>query len=69
MGSSCFARGNSENLEFIEQYIKEKNLDAKIELIGSRCEEKCSKGPNIFIDDEEYNNITQKKLEELLKGL
>ena len=22
MGSSCFARGNNENLEFIEKYIR-----------------------------------------------
>ena len=32
MGSSCFARGNDQNLEFIEKYIKEKGLEAEIEL-------------------------------------
>ena len=35
MGSSCFARGNDENLDFLEQYIKENNLEAEIEVIGS----------------------------------
>ena len=31
MGSSCFARGNDQNLEFIEKYIKENNLELKKE--------------------------------------
>ena len=31
MGSSCFARGNAANLDFIENFVKEHGLDAKIE--------------------------------------
>ena len=27
MGSSCFARGNDQNLEFIEKYIKENGVE------------------------------------------
>ena len=34
MGSSCFARGNADNLEFIEKYIKDNNLEADIEVYG-----------------------------------
>ncbi len=68
MGSSCFARGNMENLEFIEEYIKNNKLDAQIELAGSRCEGDCAKGPNIIIDGKEYNNITINDLEEILKN-
>lgn len=68
MGSSCFARGNVENLEFIEKFIKENNLEAKIELSGSRCEGKCEKGPNIIINGKEYHNINVKQLEEILKN-
>ncbi|UKI42762.1 MAG: hypothetical protein L6V95_07880 [Candidatus Melainabacteria bacterium] len=45
MGSSSFARGNNENLEIIETFIKENNLEAKYELVGSRCENKCEFGP------------------------
>ncbi len=67
MGSSCFARGNMENLEYIEKAIKENKLEAKIELTGSRCEGNCAKGPNIIIDGKEYNNINIEKLEEILK--
>ena len=69
MGSSCFARGNQENLDFIEDYIAKNNLDAKIELAGSRCEGKCATGPNIVIDDNFFTEVTKEKLEQLLKEL
>lgn len=69
MGSSCFARGNTENLEIIERYIKDNHLETKIDLVGSRCEAKCDKGPNIIIDNIEYSCINREKLEEILKEL
>ncbi len=68
MGSSCFARGNMENLEFIENYIKEHNLDAKVELSGSRCENKCAKGPNIIVNGKEYNNVTIDEIKNILEN-
>ncbi len=67
MGSACFARGNAQNLEFIENYIKENNLEATIELVGSRCEGKCADGPNITINGVDYSKITIEKIEEILK--
>ena len=66
MGSSCFARGNNKNLDFIEDYLKKNKLAAKIELIGSRCENKCSKGPNLIIDGQEYQNVTLENLKVIL---
>lgn len=69
MGSSCFARGNAENLSFLEEYIKTNNLDADIELTGGLCQEKCEFGPNIYINDELYSEVTVDKLEEILNGL
>lgn len=66
MGSSCFARGNQENLQYIENYIKENDLDAEIELVGALCSEKCSSGPNIFVDDVLYNEVETEKLKEIL---
>ncbi len=67
MGSSCFARGNQENLAFLEDYIKEHGIDANIELEGSRCENKCASGPNIYINGQEYNNVDIDKLKEILE--
>ena len=69
MGSACFARGNSDNLEFIENYIKENNLDAKVEVNGARCSDNCEKGPNIIINDKTYNNVTKEMLLEELRKL
>ena len=69
MGSACFAKGNQENLEFIKQYIEENNLDSKISIAGSLCENKCDIGPRIIVNDKEYTNVRIKDLEEILKGL
>lgn len=66
MGSSCFARGNAQNLEFIENYIKENGLEAEIELSGARCEGKCATGPNVIINGTEYNEVNEDKLKEIL---
>lgn len=67
MGSSCFARGNNENLDYLEDLIAQKKLDAKIELSGARCENNCAIGPNITIGDKIYNNVTKAELEKLLE--
>ena len=69
MGSSCFARGNQQNLETIENFIKENGLEAEIEISGSRCEGKCVTGPNIIINGVEYTEVDEIKLNEILNGL
>lgn len=69
MGSSCFARGNQQNLAFIEAFIKTHDLEADIDLAGSRCENKCSAGPNVVINGVEYNSVNEAKLEEILTKL
>ncbi len=66
LGSSCFARGNEEHLSFIEEYVRDNNLEAKIDISGSRCEGKCADGPNITINGTLYSNITREKLKEIL---
>lgn len=69
MGSSCFARGNMENLNFLENYIKENNLETDIELVGGLCRQLCSSGPNIYIDDVLYDEVDEDKLKEILAEL
>jgi len=65
MGSSCFARGNKQNLEYIESLIENGELNLKLELAGNRCEKKCTVGPNIKINNEMFNNVTREKLEQI----
>ena len=67
MGSSCFARGNIQNLQLIQNYLKENGLDAEVELVGLRCCDKCSQGTNITIDNVEYHNIAKGTLLDILE--
>ena len=69
LGSSCFARGNQQNLAFIEAFMKAHDLEADIDLAGARCENKCAMGPNISINGVEYHGVDEKKLEEILTKL
>ena len=66
LGSACYARGNEDHLNYIEDYIRLNNLDAKVEISGSRCEGRCADGPNIIINGTLYNNMTAVKLKEIL---
>lgn len=67
MGSSCFRRGNRMNLEFIEQYIDDHGCAADVELVGSRCEELCRKGPNLQINGRMYHEVNLEMLSGLLE--
>ena len=67
MGSACFAKGNQENLEYIRQYIEEHNLDSKVTIIGSLCENKCERGPRIIVNDTEYTNVKTYDLDKILE--
>lgn len=69
MGSSCFARGNLQNLNFLENYINDNKLDAEIEMVGAHCQEKCDIGPNIYIDGTLYSEVSEDKLKEILDGM
>lgn len=69
MGSACFARGNSQNLEFIEKYIIDNDLNATIELSGSRCEGNCADGPNIIVNGVLHNQINEEKIKTILDEL
>ena len=69
MGSACFAKGNQDNLEFIKEYISDNNLEAEISIVGALCENKCSVGPRVIINDEEYTEVTREKLESILNKM
>ena len=66
MGSSCFARGNEDNLRLIEDYIRKHQLEERIDLSGRCCAKQCAEGPNISIDGILYNRISKEQLLELL---
>ena len=67
MGSACFAKGNQENLEYIKNFIEENGLDAEIKIVGALCENKCSVGPRIYINDKEHLQVSKGELIKLLE--
>ena len=67
MGSSCFARGNSTNVNTIQQFILQNNLQDKIEIKGCLCENLCKDGPHIKINDELFSGVTPESIIDLLK--
>jgi len=68
MGSACFAKGNLDNLEYIKEYLKENNLEADVSIVGTLCENKCSQGPRIIINEKEYTNVTKEQVFEVLES-
>ena len=68
LGSSCFARGNNKNLEFIQEYLKVNNLKEKITFKGQLCSQQCSKGPVVIIDGEMFTDVNKTKLMEILNS-
>ncbi len=65
MGSSCFTRGNKDNLKIIQDYLKDYD-SAEIVLTGSLCKEQCSNGPVIYLDDTMYSCLDTAQLTDLL---
>jgi len=66
MGSSCFARGNGDNLEALERWIASGECQARITLAGTRCEGRCAQGPNILIDGNLFAGVTPNVLGDIL---
>ncbi|QEN03196.1 (2Fe-2S) ferredoxin domain-containing protein [Thiospirochaeta perfilievii] len=69
MGSSCFSRGNSDNLQKIQNFIEENSVKWDIKLVGSLCSGECKTGPNITVNGVLYQNVTNDVVDELLNKL
>ena len=57
MGSSCFSRGNSRNIEVVQDFLKTQNLPSSVELNGHLCEGHCKAGPNVTINGKMYHEV------------
>jgi len=44
LGSSCFARGNSQNLAIIEEFIQNRGFQAVVRLSGKLCRTSAGRG-------------------------
>lgn len=66
LGSSCYTRGNAENLKIIQSFVEEKGLNVTLDFRGHLCNEKCNRGPVISINDNEYEEVQPFQVEKLL---
>jgi len=66
LGSSCFARGNAENLEMLNQLARE-GVIARVSFVGRLCQDKCKQGPNVSIAGEVHHGVKPERLRELLR--
>lgn len=69
LGSSCFARGNSENLDILEKYAQSHGDGVSVRLTGQLCQDQCQDGPNLMIGGKFHHNVTTARLRELLQQL
>jgi NADH:ubiquinone oxidoreductase subunit E len=69
LGSSCFARGNSENLALINDYVQGNGLKASVRMVGRLCQDECMQGPNLSIGGELHHGVTTARLRELLQRI
>jgi len=66
MGSSCFSRGNNgEAIETLRRCAE--SAGVRPEISGRLCENKCTEGPNITIENTLYSNVQPSCFPELLK--
>ena len=66
MGSSCFARGNADNLRILQDYLQRNQLQASIHVRGQLCHENCKRGPNLSIGDRLFSGVSPQSLPALL---
>ncbi len=54
-------------MEIIRDYIREKGIDADVTFSGKLCEDMCSRGPVVCIDDRVYELVDTASLRKILK--
>jgi NADH:ubiquinone oxidoreductase subunit E len=68
LGSSCFARGNAENLSVLKKLEQTDTGKQCLRLKGSLCQEHCKQGPNVRIGGECHHGLDAAHLRELLQN-
>lgn len=66
MGSSCFSRGNPDNLRAVREYLTTNGLAATVRVAGHLCENQCSDGPNLRVNGRVFRGVTPAAIKTLL---
>lgn len=65
-GSSCFSRGNKENLRAIQSFLKNRKINIDILFKGQLCTGNCQQGPIILVNDEMFSDVKPEDIEQIL---
>jgi NADH:ubiquinone oxidoreductase subunit E len=70
IGSSCFARGNAENVKITEEFLEKHGLtdEVDIDLSGGLCTGNCPDGPIVIVDDKVYKHVEKGVMLDILKN-
>ncbi len=70
-GSSCYARGNAKNLEVVESFMKEYDLEDEvdIDLSAGLCTENCTEGPIVILNDHIYKHVSSGTMRDILQSV
>jgi len=69
LGSSCFARGNAQNLAAIDAYLENHSLQKCVRVTGCLCQDECKRGPNLKVRGKAMHEVTAARLREILPQL
>lgn len=69
LGSSCFARGNAQNLAVVEAYLLSHGMQKPVRMTGCLCQDECKRGPNLIVRGEHLHEMTPARLREILLKL
>lgn len=69
LGSSCFARGNAQNLAVVEEYLVSHGMQNSLRVTGCLCQDECKRGPNLIVRGEHLHEINPSRLREVLLEL
>ena len=66
VGSSCHLKGAPDVVEEFKRIIDEKKLEDKIKLKASFCQNNCTDGVNITVDEKKISNVSESDVEEIV---
>lgn len=66
LGSSCFSRGNNELISIVQKYIRQHQIEDKVEFKGDHCCNECIQGPNLKIEGKSFHEVTKESIIEIL---
>ncbi|MBO7299760.1 MAG: (2Fe-2S) ferredoxin domain-containing protein [Kiritimatiellae bacterium] len=70
IGSSCFARGNADNVKIAEDFIAKRGLKDEVDIVlaGGLCTNNCPDGPVVVIDDKIYKHVNAGVMQDILES-